>query len=57
MPTAPEKLSTIVTEALGTLARARKTHHAQLGSREVGVVRTVSTGVAKISGTAGCRAG
>ena len=53
MPTAPEKLSTIVTEALGTLARARKTHHAQLGSREVGVVRTVSTGVAKISGLPG----
>lgn len=53
MPAAPDSLGAIVAQALGTLTRAREGQHAQLRSREVGVVRTVSTGVAKISGLPG----
>lgn len=53
MPAAPDSLGAIVARALGTLTRAREGQHAQLRSREVGVVRTVSTGVAKISGLPG----
>ncbi|MGB8467134.1 MAG: hypothetical protein WCE49_19470, partial [Terrimicrobiaceae bacterium] len=53
MPPAPDNLSAIVAQALGALTRARGGQHAQLRSREVGVVRTVSTGVAKISGLPG----
>ena len=53
MPAAPDSLRAIVAQALGALTRAREGQHAQLRSREVGIVRTVSTGVAKISGLPG----
>ncbi len=53
MQTSADTLETIFSEALGTLASARESHSAELNSREVGVVRTVSTGVAKVSGLPG----
>jgi F-type H+/Na+-transporting ATPase subunit alpha len=53
MPAPPDSLGAIVTQALSLLNRARKDQRTQLRSREVGVVRTVSTGVAKISGLPG----
>ena len=53
MPAAPDSLRAILAQALGALTRAREGQHAELRSREVGIVRTVSTGVAKISGLPG----
>jgi F-type H+-transporting ATPase subunit alpha len=53
MQMAPDSLGSIIVNALGTLTRARETHRAELRSREVGIVRTVSTGVAKLTGLPG----
>ncbi len=53
MPATPETLNSIVRGALGTLSGARAAYRAELRSCEVGVVRTVSTGVAKLSGLPG----
>jgi F-type H+-transporting ATPase subunit alpha len=50
MPAAPDTLRAIASDALATLGRAREHRRAQLSTREVGIVRTVSTGVAKVSG-------
>jgi F-type H+-transporting ATPase subunit alpha len=53
MQGSPDNLSAIVARALDTLSRAREGQAMQLRSREVGIVRTVSTGVAKVTGLPG----
>jgi F-type H+-transporting ATPase subunit alpha len=53
MSRGPDTLNAVVRRALGTLARAREAYRPQLGTREVGIVRTVATGVATVSGLPG----
>lgn len=48
-----DSLSSVVGHALDALGRARETHRAQLRTEEVGIVRTVASGVATISGLPG----
>lgn len=49
----PEPISPIVREALDAMAQAREQHRARLEGGEVGVVRTVATGVARVTGLPG----
>lgn len=49
----PDSLRAVVDGALETLARARAGYHPQLRSQEVGIVRTVSAGVATVKGLPG----
>ncbi len=46
----PLKLNEIIGDAFGSLDRARETSSNFMSVREVGVVKTISTGIAKISG-------
>ena len=50
MDAQPDSLLSVLDDALGGLRRARSELKPQLASREIGIVRTVGSGIARVSG-------